>query len=503
MNDDPAVIDSRIDEDRRLVEALSEISQAINTLREPGEVLETVLEIALERLEAERGFILLRSDNAPDGYEVRSYRNFTEEELDDLVLSTSVIQEVLQKGEPELVYEAMEDERYSSAESIVLQQIQSIACLPLCRKEEQIGVLYLDSVSQRSRFTRESLPFLQALANQAAIAIENAELYQSLREDNRHLRREIHRIHGFDEIVGDSDPMEEVFETMSRVMDTDASVLIEGESGTGKELVARAIHYNGHRKDEPFVTVFCGSLPDELLESELFGHKKGAFTGAVSDKKGLLEEADGGTVFLDEVSDLSPRMQTVLLRTLQEGEIKRVGENKIRTIDVRILSATNRPLKDLIDTDEFREDLYYRLNTIRITLPPLRNRRSDIPLLAQYFLDKYATGRRDYIRGFEPDALRALKRYPWPGNVRELEKTVERAVVLSQEDLISRDDLRLPDEDSADPFEPGLPLEEVERRAIVQTLEACEGNISKAARVLDVSRRTLHYKLKEWESEDA
>jgi Nif-specific regulatory protein len=502
MNYDVNALDSQFSTREDLVEALSEIAQAINTLREPGEVLETVLEIALERLEAERGFILLRSEDAPEGYDIRSYRNFTEEQLDDLVLSTSVIQEVLHRGTPELVYEALEDERYGNAESIVLQQIQSIACVPLTRKDEQIGVIYLDSLSQRSRFTRESLPFLRALANQAAIAIENAELYQALREDNRHLRREIHRIHGFDEIIGDSDPMEEVFETMSRVLDSDASVLIEGESGTGKELVARAIHYNGHRKDEPFVTVFCGSLPDDLLESELFGHKKGAFTGAISDKKGLLEEADGGTVFLDEVGDLSPRMQTVLLRTLQEGEIKRVGENKVRTIDVRVLSATNRPLKDLIEEGEFREDLFYRLNTIRITLPPLRRRRSDIPLLAQHFLEKYATGERGYIRGFEPEALRALKRYPWPGNVRELEKTVERAVVLSEDELISRDDFRLPDEESLDPFEIGLPLEEIERRAILQTLEACDGNISETARVLEVSRRTLHYKLKEWESQE-
>lgn len=485
-----------------LFDALSEIALTINSIQEPGDLLETVLEIAMERLNAERGFILLRSDEDPKGYEVRSSRNFTEEQLDDLVLSTSVIREVLQNGEPELVYKALEDERYREAESIVLQQIQSIACVPLCKKDKQVGAIYLDSLSRRSQFTGKSLPFLKAFANQAAVAIENAELYQTLREDNRHLRQEIQRIHGFDEIIGQSARMQEVFDMVSRVTDSDASVLIEGESGTGKELVARAIHYNGHRKDAPFVAVFCGSLPDDLLESELFGHVKGAFTGAISDKKGLFEEADTGTIFLDEVGDLSPRMQTVLLRALQEGEIKRVGENKIREVDVRVLSATNKSLKELIEEGEFREDLYYRLNTIKVGMPPLRHRRGDIPLLANHFLDKFATDRRDYIKGFEPEAMQALKKYTWPGNVRELEKTIERAVVLAQGDLITTEDLRLPDQEDVDPFEPGIPLKEVERRVIQRTLEDCDGNISQTARVLEVSRRSLHYKLKEWESQD-
>ena len=217
-------------------------------------------------------------------------------------MSTSVVREVIAKGEPVILYEALEDDRYGSSESIVLQQIQSIACMPLLIKNRQIGAIYLDSVNQRSRFTKESLPFLSALSNQAAIAIENARLYQSLRQENRQLREEIQRIHGFEEIVGQSAKMQQVFNTMARVLDTDATVLIEGESGTGKELVARAIHYNGLRKDKPFVALFCGSLPDSLLESELFGHKKGAFTGASSDKKGLFEAADGGTVFLDRTA---------------------------------------------------------------------------------------------------------------------------------------------------------------------------------------------------------
>ncbi|GIV58152.1 MAG: hypothetical protein KatS3mg042_1065 [Rhodothermaceae bacterium] len=486
--------------DRSDLEALSEIAQTINTILEPDILLEKVLEIAMEQLDAERGFVLLTAADRPEGFEVKSRRNFTEEQLDDVVrLSTSVVQRVLREGEPVLVYETEKDARYRETESIIVQRIQSIACVPLRLKQRQIGAIYLDSVTRRGRFTRERLPFLTAFAHQAAIALENARLYQTLRQENRHLRSEMHRLHGFEEIIGRSRAMREVFDTLSRVTDTDATVLIEGESGTGKELAARAIHYNGPRKDKPFVAVFCGSLSDELLESELFGHKKGAFTGAVADKAGLFEVADGGTIFLDEVGDLSPRMQTTLLRVLQSGEIKRVGDTRTRTVDVRVLSATNKSLTELIEAGEFREDLYYRLNTISVTMPPLRHRREDIPLLAHHFLDKFATGRRSHIEGFTPEALERLQNYHWPGNVRELENTIERAVVLCRGTLIEPGDLRLPETHRASPFEPGLTLKEIERRAVLQTLEAHGGNISETARVLGVSRRWLHYRLKEWD----
>jgi len=486
------------------LEALSEIAALINSMQEPEALLETVLEIAMQTLEAERGFVLLEADEGDEPFGVRASRNFTDGQLDGVkALSTSVVAEVLRTGEPVLVYEAATDDRYGTTESVVLQKIQSIACVPLRLKNRQIGAIYLDSVSRRGRFTRDNLPFLKAFAHQAAVAIENAQRVQHLRDENRHLRQEVQRAHGFDEIIGQSVRMRDVFETVSRVLDTDATVLVEGESGTGKELIARAIHYNGHRSTKPFVAIFCGSLPDELLESELFGHKKGAFTGATTDKKGLFETADGGTVFLDEVGDLSPKLQTALLRVLQLGEIKRVGDTATRKVDVRILAATNRPLKGLIEEGEFREDLYYRLNTIQIDLPPLRHRHGDLPLLAHHFLDQFAKGPRAHIQGFTEGALDALKRYRWPGNVRELENTVERAVVLARGELIAKEDLRLPESDAPETlFEPGLPLKEIERRAVERALEEHEGNVSATARALDVSRRWLHYKLKEWRGEE-
>ncbi len=497
-----SAIEQPVDRAQSSLEALTEIAQVINGIQDPEALLEKVLEIAMETLAAERGFVLLKSDKDPQGFDVKSSRNFTEKQIGDLVrISTSVVNEVLHRGEPVLVYEALTDERYKETQSIVLQKIQSIACVPLRLKSRLIGAIYLDSLTRRGHFTRDSLPFLTAFANQAAVAIENAQLYQSLREENRRLREEIRRVSGFEEIIGQSPLMRDVFDMMSRVLDTDATVLVEGESGTGKELVARAIHYNGYRKDKPVVAVFCGSLADSLLESELFGHKKGSFTGAVSDKRGLFEVAGGGTVFLDEVGDLSPRMQMALLRVLQEGEIKRVGETQTRPVDIRVISATNKSLKDLVRSGEFREDLYYRLNTIAITMPPLRQRRVDIPLLAHHFLDKYAVKRRSHIRGISPEAVRALQNHDWPGNVRELEKTIERAVVLARADLITAEDLRLPERELLDPYEPGLALKEVERRVVERTLRDHDGNISETARVLGVSRRWLHYKLKGWESE--
>ena len=496
-------MESSPDNFRASFEAISEISFRINSIQGPDILLGEVLEIAMQTLDAERGFILLTSQDHPDGFEVKSSTNFTERQIGELVrISTSVVQEVLRGGEPVLVYEALEDERYRETESIVLEQIQSIACVPLRIKTRQIGAIYLDSLTKRGRFTRDHLPFLQAFANQAAVAIENARLYQSLREENRRLRQEVQRAHGFEGIIGQSPRMRDVFETMSRVMDTDATVLIQGESGTGKELVARAIHYNGDRREHPFVALFCGSLPDNLLESELFGHKKGSFTGASSDKQGLFEAADGGTIFLDEVGDLSRHLQTSLLRVLREGEIKRLGETRVRHVDVRVISATNKNLRELIEEGEFREDLFYRLNTITVDLPPLRHRRSDIPLLAHHFLDKYAVKKRSHIRGFDPDAIDALQNHPWPGNVRELENTVERAVVLARGEQIQVSDLRLVDSIQSDPFEPGITLKESERRLVLQTLKDNDDNISGTARVLGVSRRWLHYKLKEWETGD-
>lgn len=482
------------------VKALSEIAQTINSIQEIDPLLKAILAIAMETLAAERGFVVFKSSAAAHGFEIETSKNLSGNQISDVAqLSSSVINAVLAKGEPILLFEAQKDPRYRETESIVIQQIKSIACVPLSIKNRQIGAIYLDSLQERSRFTNESLPFLTAFANQAAIAIENARLYGRLRDENRKLREEVQRLHGFSEIIGQSPKMRDLFDILSRVLESDISVLIEGESGTGKELVARAIHYNGHRREGPFMALFCGSLPDSLLESELFGHKRGAFTGAVSDKRGLFEAANGGTFFLDEIGDLSLDIQTKLLRVLQEREIRPVGGNQVRKVDVRIISATNKVLTDLVREGKFREDLYYRLNTISIPMPPLRERKSDIPLLANHFLDKFVGSKKQAIKGFEDAAMEALTSHRWPGNVRELQNTIERAVVMAKRELITAEDLNLNQTLDDSFFEPGTTLEEVEQRFVKNTLDQEHGNISATAKILGVSRRWLHYKIKAWQ----
>jgi len=274
--------------------------------------------------------------------------------------------------------------------------------------------------------------------------------------------------------------------------------LIEGESGTGKELVARALHYSSLRRNKPFVAQFCGNLSENLLESELFGHRKGSFTGAVSDKKGLLEIADGGTFFLDEIADISPSIQTKLLRVLQDGIMRRVGDTVERKVDVRILSATNRSLKKEVEKGNFREDLYYRLNVVYVRLPSLRERRTDIPLLVHHFLKKFATRSGDEKpKQIAADALKQLIEYDWPGNIRELENTMERAYVLSTPTTIRAEDLSLPAR-AADGSQRPRTMKDHTRDIVVHTLEECGGNRTRTAEVLDVSLRWLHYKLNEW-----
>jgi len=481
------------------LQAISTISQQINTLQEIDPLLKSILHIAMEVIGAERGFILMFDESLK--LKLRIAQNISEQHANDLGdISNSVLQQVMEKGEPITCFDALADDRFQGAQSIRIQHIQSIAAVPLTIKTRPIGAIYLDSLQKRSGFKADSLPFITAFAHQSAIAIENAQLYATLREENRQLRKQIQEAHSFKEIIGRSAAMKQVFELMESIIDSDVTVLISGESGTGKELVARALHYNGPRKDKPFMALFCGALPENLLESELFGHKKGAFTGATTDKKGLFEAVDGGSFFLDEIGDLSPKIQTELLRVIQEGEVKRVGETHVRHVDVRIIAATNKDLDELVKAGAFREDLYYRLNVIKIHLPPLRQRESDIPLLAHYFLDKYADKTRKQVKGFSLEAMEQLVSYHWPGNIRELENTIERALLLTKDLFIQPGNLQLPETGVRLPEK--MSLKDFEKQIVQKTLAENSSNISKTAEQLGVSRRWLHYRLKEWQDEE-
>ncbi len=481
------------------LKALSTISETINTIYEIDELLKKILDIALKTVNAQRGMVLIFDREAPDRLQVKVAHNIDtapEQPLDRF--SRSVVDAAIKSGETLISYNVLEDERFSSAQSITEQKIVAAACLPLRIKSQLIGAIYIDSSETRGQFRPEMEPFLTAFAHQAAIAIENAQMYDRLRTENRRLRKTLEAKNEISGIIGRSPAMLKVLDTIRSVADTQATVLILGESGTGKELVARALHYNSQFRDRPFIACFCGSLPETLLESELFGHKAGSFTGATHDKKGLFEEANGGTFFLDEIGDISPKVQGQLLRVLQEREIKRIGENFTRKIDVRIVAATNKDLKKEVEEGRFREDLYYRLNVITIYMPPLRARGDDVILLAQHFLDQAVKKANKSVQGFTEDALEAMRKYRWPGNVRELENCIERAVLLARGEFITAKDLQIKPEDQLPIIPGGLKLRDYERIIVEQTLNEHQGNVSETARALGVSRRWLHYRLKEW-----
>jgi DNA-binding NtrC family response regulator len=344
--------------------------------------------------------------------------------------------------------------------------------------------------------------------DEVLIVIHRALRHQELLNENVALKSQLRQKYRFENIVGDSRPMQDVFRLIEKVADSDSTVLIQGESGSGKELVARALHYNSARRDRGLVPVNCGALPETLLESELFGHMRGAFTGATTNRIGRFEAAGGGTLFLDEIGDMSPALQVKLLRVLQLHEFEPIGSNKTRKVDVRVIAATNRRLEELVAAGKFREDLYYRLSVIPIDVPPLRERLDDIPLLANYFLENFSRARRRKMRPFGPDVLDAFRRYDWPGNVRELENLVERLVILAEDDRVGLTDL--PEKFLAAPA-PAAPaaatvpdggvdfyqmIDAYERCLMNAALAKARGNKNRAAQLLGLKRTTLVEKLK-------
>jgi DNA-binding NtrC family response regulator len=341
------------------------------------------------------------------------------------------------------------------------------------------------------------------------VSVRRALRFNELTRQNVILRNEVKKQWQWQGIVGKSSRMKSVFDLIQRVADTEANVLITGESGTGKELVARSLHASGRRRDEAFIAINCSAIPENLLESELFGHGKGAFTGAAQVKKGLFEEADGGTIFLDEIGDMAPALQAKLLRVLQDRKIRPVGETKDKKINIRIISATHRNLREEIKKDNFREDLYYRLSVFPIGLPALRERKEDIPVLAEYFLKKFSASHDRNIKGFSGEAMEKLLQHSWPGNVRELENTVERAVVLTEGPLVEESGVFIEQEEQegygaeGEEFESNLlpedvPLRELERQYIQHILKKSGGVKEKAARVLGIDRKTLYRKEKDY-----
>ena len=335
------------------------------------------------------------------------------------------------------------------------------------------------------------------------LVVERALKYQDSQRENKRLRSELQDKYSFNNMIGKAHNMEQVFDLIDTVADSRATVLVTGESGTGKELVARALHYNSSRRSAPFIRLNCAALPKDLMESELFGHEKGAFTGAIKQTRGRFEMADGGTLLLDEISEIDPALQAKLLRVLQEREFERIGSTQTIKVDVRIVATTNRDLQKEVEAGNFREDLYYRLNVIEIGLPPLRERKEDIPALVQNFVAKYNEENGKRVTGVADETLDALLAYDWPGNIRELENYTERAVVVARGEALAPDDY--PQRLTSGPqgrddggIHVGMTVHEMERRLIMKTLESCQGNRTEAAGMLGVSTRTLRNKLHEY-----
>ncbi|MBN1448186.1 MAG: sigma 54-interacting transcriptional regulator [Bacteroidetes bacterium] len=487
------------------------VARKINSVLDLDQLLDNIMDSALETMNGERGLIFLIEN---DQLSLKVSRNVEKETIKDATeISLSILRDVLHAGKPIIVSDTSSDSEFRHRDSVVNFNIHSLICVPMKSRDTIIGTVYVDSRSDALKamsFSEIDAEFLEAFANLATIAIENARLHHKLKQENLYLRREVEQRFGFENIIGSSKPMEQLFSETQAAIGSEGSVLIYGESGTGKELIAKAIHYNGSRGKHRFVAVDCGALPDTLLESELFGYKRGAFTGAVTDKPGLFEEADKGTLFLDEISNTSLAFQAKLLRVLQEGEFRRVGETKTRMVDVRIICATNKDLAEEIDSERFRQDLFYRLNVIPITVPPLRERMSDMPQLVQHFIAKYKARHASPVEGASGELLEYLQRLEWKGNVRELENLINRMIAQSAEPMLTTHMLpadyagnRAKGERDGGDLELSLKaprrlntLKEIEKEHIGFVLKHTDGNKTEAAKILGLKRTTLVEKMK-------
>jgi transcriptional regulator with GAF, ATPase, and Fis domain len=472
---------------------LFQISMAINSIRKLDALARKLLELIFEAIPAERGAILLAKENSDQFASIFGFERLTAANQ-PVQVSGTIVSRVLKEGIAILGNEISNADSFPSSSSLTASKIESLLCVPLTVFGNICGVLYVDTKDRSKPFDEHHLQLMTAIAALAAVATKNVIHMEWLEDENRRLQTDIDIQH---DMVGESPAMREVYQFIAKVAPTDSTVLITGESGTGKELAARAIHRNSRRSAKSFVAINCAALTETLLESELFGHEKGAFTGAVSQKKGKLEVADGGTVFLDEMGELTPAIQAKLLRVLQERQFERVGSTRPINVDIRFLAATNRDIDESIRNGIIRKDIYYRLSVVSLKMPPLRERREDIPLLARTFAKKCAEKARRRISGISAAAQACLQAYDWPGNVRELENAIERAVVLGSSDFVLPDDLPEPVLDvQLSPLSSAMQfhdaVRESKRQIILRTLDQTGGDYSQSAKILGLHVNNLH-----------
>ncbi len=478
---------------------LYEFSERLIHQRDLGELLDALMDAVVEITNADKGFLVLLEGETVD---VKVARNVNKENIADAVsqLSDSIIAKVIRSRKPVIVSDAMRDDEFSAAKSVMQLKVSSVICVPLLDRGRLLGLIYVGNDSIRDLFQNDTLRVLSIFASQASLIVANALLLNELKVDNKRLTDRLEQ-YRFGEIVGTSPPMQAVFRKVEKISATDISVLITGETGTGKELIAREVHNRSPRAGKPFVTINCGAIPENLLESELFGHVKGAFTGAVANKQGKFQAADGGTLFLDEIGEMPIELQVKLLRAIQEKVVYRVGDTRPETCDIRILAATNRDLEKEIAGGRFREDLYYRLNVVQLHLPPLRVRGDDVLVVARYLLSRYSREYDAKVKGLSPNAAVAIRKHNWPGNIRELENRIKKAIILCDSTVIGPDDLGL----TGDVLPQILTLSDAkdkfQRDYINEVLALNNGNRTKTARDLGVDPRTVFRHL-EKESDD-
>jgi Nif-specific regulatory protein len=474
---------------------LLKVSTSINSIRDLEELQERLLELTFEVVPAKHGAILLLGEDSDIAGQFTSVFGLDRVYGPDqkITVSSTIVRRVLTDNAALLITDAENADALQS-ESLISAHSRSLLCVPLVVHGKSLGVVYLDTDVPDVRFDEDHLQLITALSAIAAVAIQNARHFKNLEIENQRLIADANIQHN---MIGESESMQQVYHLITKVAATDSTVLISGESGTGKELAARAIHTNSHRSAKAFVAVNCAALAESLLESELFGHEKGAFTGALNQRKGRLEFADGGTVFLDEIGELSPALQTKLLRVLQEREFERVGGNKPIKVNIRVLAATNQDLNAAIASGAFRQDLFFRLNVVELKMPSLRNRPEDTPMLANYFAAKYAEKCNRRVVGISPGAQKLLQAYDWPGNVRELENAIERAVVMGSTEHILSEDLpeplleigALPGSSSSGYHDT---LTHTKKQIILDALKKADGSYTEAAKLLGLHPNYLH-----------
>jgi transcriptional regulator with GAF, ATPase, and Fis domain len=496
--------------------AMKKLQNFSRLLAEPADLdglLNELIDQVVSLTHASKGFLVLAGDGQaddPSSYEIRVARNLEREPVDDpaALLSDDIIREVITSKKPQIISDALHDTRFQNSMSVINLKLSSVMCAPLLVRGEVLGIIYVGNNDVVDLFTAEQLDSLEVFASQAALFIKNARLLNELRSEKTELAERLENVK-FGSIIGACPQMIEVYKRVEKVASTDITVLVTGETGTGKELIAHEIHDRSPRLRGPFVTVNCGAIPENLIESELFGHVKGAFTGAIANQLGKFQAADKGTIFLDEIGEMPLTLQVKLLRVLQERQIQRVGDARTIPIDVRVVAATNRDLRREVELGRFREDLYFRLNVIGIELPPLRDRGNDVVLIARYLVGRFTRefgGRFDAQTCFDESSVRAMINFSWPGNIRQLENHLKKAMVLAEGPRINAADLDLDVPEGAESPDDIVPLTEArehwQREYINKVLAINNGNRTKTARDLGVDPRTIFRHLEKEKGEN-